>query len=849
VRRQLSAIVVALAALAAAPTALAAEQRTTLSAGESIPRERCDQRLLEGEPGVATQRFEPSTGGLLTAALEGTRFSDWDLALFDRDGRLLGASNGFGAAERALARVAPGSTVTVQACRRFGSESDVPLTLDVFEVPRHDGGTPAQLVEVAIGDEADHQRLEATGLDVTHDHRIPGPGVDEPGYAKVVLYSPLERVRLMQAGFAPTTVIADMRGADLADRTRELRAADVGIASALPSGRETYREPQDYAAELKALAEANPGLVRKVTLPLPSLEGRPIEGVEIAAGVNRSDDGRPVYVQLGLHHAREWPSGEFPLEFALDLVQRFNAGDDRVTPLLGRVRVVILPLMNPDGFAVSRAAGPMPGADDDDDLTIGLALSDAGAYKRKNCRPNAPGDPTPCAARTSQGVDLNRNYGAFFGGDGSDGINRAAQNFRGAGPFSEPESEAFHRFSSGRQITNVISNHTFTDEGVFLRQPGFQADFFPENAAGEDISPDEAGMKELGDAMGLATGWESALGWKLSDITGATEDWNYFAQGAFGYTPEGRGPNFHANYQDWVVAEYEGKGALAGRGVREAFLLGAEQAANPRDHSVIAGRAPPGRVLRLTKRFDTRTSLEGIVVDDTLDTTLTVPGSGIYEWHVNPSKRPLFAEPGEAWEMTCETPDGTVLDRVRVDVGRGRRVERSFACVAADVGTASCDAPRRRVGPRSLDRVRLGQRRRTARQAYRGREGRRRSVERFCLTGRGSLRVGYPSRGLLRTLARRERGRVRSRVVLILSSSPAHRVRGVRAGSSRASLRRRFPRARRIRVGANTWHLVRGRRARLVYKVRGRRVGEVGLADARLTSTRRGAVRFLRSFR
>ena len=49
-------------------------------------------------------------------------------------------------------------------------------------------------------------------------------------------------------------------------------------------------------------------------------------------------------------------------------------------------------------------------------------------------------------------------------------------------------------------------------------------------------------MKALGDAMAAATGWTSELGYAtLGDITGATEDWNYFAQGTYGYTPEARG--------------------------------------------------------------------------------------------------------------------------------------------------------------------------------------------------------------------------------------------------------------------------------------------------------------------
>ena len=71
---------------------------------------------------------------------------------------------------------------------------------------------------------------------------------------------------------------------------------------------------------------------------MTSLEGRPIQGIEIAADVDATDDGRPVYVQLGAHHAREWPSAELPMEFAIDLVENYGT-DSRITALLDDVRV------------------------------------------------------------------------------------------------------------------------------------------------------------------------------------------------------------------------------------------------------------------------------------------------------------------------------------------------------------------------------------------------------------------------------------------------------------------------------------------------------------------------------
>jgi hypothetical protein len=207
--------------------------------------------------------------------------------------------------------------------------------------------------------------------------------------------------------------------------------------------------------------------------------------------------------------------------------------------------------------------------------------------------------------------------------------------------------------------------------------------------------PDETNMRNLGDAMSDATGWTSELGYEtLGDITGATEDWNYFAQGTYGYTPEGRGPNFHANYQNMVVTEYVGDAAHAGLGVREAFLRAGEAAANPALHSVIEGSAPPGATLRLTKEFDSPTcqpscSNPTLFVRDVLETTLTVPdaarASGEYSWHVNPSSRPLV--PGEVWTMSCQAPGGNESSTtVAINRGETVRVDWIGACERAVVG-------------------------------------------------------------------------------------------------------------------------------------------------------------------
>jgi hypothetical protein len=350
-----------------------------------------------------------------------------------------------------------------------------------------------------------------------------------------------------------------------------------------------------------------------------------------------------------------------PMELATYLVK--NAADARVKQLLDKVRVIVAPVVNPDGFEVSRSA------------MTDQAIGETFAYKRKNCRADAGADNVPCALRLMQGVDLNRNYGAYWGGVGSSST-ASAQDYHGPAPYSEPESEAIHKLSQTRNIVTIISHHTYTDEGVWLRQPGFCM-VKPEGACSDtaDVVPDEAGMKALGDAMGQASGWESLLGWKIGEITGATEDWNYFAAGAYGYTPEQRGSNFHPAHAEAVVGEWPG--------VREALLRAGEQAASLAGHSVVSGLARPGKILRLKKAFDTPTSVEGTVVKDTLDYTLTVPASGEFTWHVNPSTRPLATAP-ESYVLTCEEPGGAVLQTKAVTVARGKVARMSLGCGLED---------------------------------------------------------------------------------------------------------------------------------------------------------------------
>ncbi len=554
-------------------------------------------------------------------------------------------------------------------------------------------------------------QLRALGLDVTEDVTATA--------ATVLADSDADRRALRATGLPVATVVDDY-GARLrteaAGGTARPRALGATTRSGLPSTRTSYRTPAETQGDLDGLVAGHPGLVRRVVLPRRSIEGRAITGVEIAQNVGRVDDGRPVYVVLGEHHAREWASAEVAVELALDLVAR--EADPRVAALLANLRIVVVPVVNPDAFAYSRGT------------TAGGQLNPAAALKRRNCRAVAGDSGAGCARH--RGVDLNRNYGEFWGGAGAS-TSPDDDTYRGSGPWSEPEAAAVHELTQDLPVTGVQSLHNVA--GLVLRPPGFRA---------LGPAPDEPGLKALGDAMAAATGYDSQFGYQLYDVNGATEDWNYAAQGAYGYTIELAGarpgdPDFQGTYQTHVIDQYLGRAgtSAAGKGVREALLLAAEEAADARDHMVLRGRAPAGATLTLDRRFDTVTAprctdsfaadacgptAPALAVPDHVSATLTVGDGGSFTWHAGPSTRPFVRKSGgrETWTLSCRRPGRstpTVTKQVFADRGQTldvdpcdvlslpRRRSASSAVAASRVSVRGVSDTRARV--RRDRRVRL----------------------------------------------------------------------------------------------------------------------------------------------
>lgn len=509
-----------------------------------------------------------------------------------------------------------------------------------------------RLVTVDTPTRGDKDRLQQLGLDLT-EHA----GHD---YVEAVLHNAADLSALTDAGFEHDVRIPDLiaRGIEIAE-INEAYAASVD-ESPLPSGRTGYRTLDDFNADMTMLAEENRGLVKKFKLKRPSLDGRPVYGVEISQGVRKPNQGEPTFLLMGVHHAREWPSGENAMEFAFDLVQNYGS-NARITRLLKQARVVVVPVVNVDGFDLSRTDGEyvdLRGANEYDPLGgTGSILATPGmAYMRKNCR-LVDGQDTPDGSCTAVhatpggfglGVDLNRNYGGFWGGPGAS-TTFADPTYRGPKAFSEPEIQNVQDLVTSRQTTMVISNHTFSN--LILRPNGVNPTTVGPDGLPVGNAPDEAGLKRLGAKMAANNGYANIHGWELYDTTGTTEDYTYNATGGYGYTFEIGENEFHPPYPE-VVDEYLGAGEYAGRGNRAAYLVALEHAVDREFSGVLSGKAPKGATLRLTKTFRTPT-WEGSFKDG-IDTAITVGRKGSFEWLVNPSTRP--AVESRTYEQLAEEP-------------------------------------------------------------------------------------------------------------------------------------------------------------------------------------------------
>ncbi len=200
------ALAAAAAPAAATPTLIGVDppQLMTLTARGALDRD-CTVARQDGAT-VHHQWIAPADGELAVRLTGARDTGDWDLAVFETiSGKRVGSSAGFGADEIVTLTVGKGASLALQACRRSGAANRIVLRtqltrLDLSGVKGQRG--TISLVDVPLADRGALARLEATGLDVTHD-------VDQDS-AKVLSYGDDDLATLRRSGFGVRTVIRDV---------------------------------------------------------------------------------------------------------------------------------------------------------------------------------------------------------------------------------------------------------------------------------------------------------------------------------------------------------------------------------------------------------------------------------------------------------------------------------------------------------------------------------------------------------------------------------------------------------------------------------------------------------------
>jgi Zinc carboxypeptidase len=273
-----------------------------------------------------------------------------------------------------------------------------------------------------------------------------------------------------------------------------------------------YKTYGQINSKLDEFAISRPDLVTPINIG-NSVQGRAIRGVKIqGAGGNRNH--RPTVLINGVQHAREWIAAMTPMYIADQLISGYNSNPG-IRSLMDQVDVVVLPVINPDGYEYSWTTN---------------------RNWRKNRANNGDG---------TFGVDLNRNWGQGWGLNSGSSPSTSSEVYRGPSAFSEPETRALRDyFHANQNIVSTIDFHAYS-----------QLILYPWAFTPTPVMTDGPLFERLGNEMAQSifdvhgeTYLVGQVGIELYLASGASLDWTYGNQGAYSYTielrPDSPNPGF-----------------------------------------------------------------------------------------------------------------------------------------------------------------------------------------------------------------------------------------------------------------------------------------------------------------
>jgi carboxypeptidase T len=279
-------------------------------------------------------------------------------------------------------------------------------------------------------------------------------------------------------------------------------------ANDFPSADSAYHNYSEMNAEIGKLLTDHPGLIAKTSVGT-SFQGRDLPLIKISDNVD-TDENEPEVLFTAHQHAREHLTVEMALYLMHLLLDNYGT-DTRITNLVNSREIWIIPDLNPDGGEYDIATG---------------------SYQswRKNRQPNS--------GTTAVGTDLNRNWGYKWGCCGGSSGNPSSETYRGAAPFSAPETRqvadwiSTRRIDGKQQISVGIDFHTYSE--LVLWPYGYTS------ANGDPLmSADQYNVfATIGQQMASSNGYTPEQASDLYIADGSIDDWAWADQGIFDYTFE-----------------------------------------------------------------------------------------------------------------------------------------------------------------------------------------------------------------------------------------------------------------------------------------------------------------------
>ncbi len=204
-----------------------------------------------------------------------------------------------------------------------------------------------------------------------------------------------------------------------------------------------YLSYSEVMTAIDSMQVLYPGLI-SVKQPISTFltwNGNPLYWVRISNNPAVDQPAKPQMLCTALHHAREPGSVATLLYYMWYLLENYST-DPHIKTIIDNTELYFVPCVNPDGYIYNCTYYPS-----------------GGGMLRKNQRDNLDG---------TYGVDLNRNYGKFWGYDniGSSPAT-SSDTYRGPSGFSEPETQAIKWFTDNHHFKICLNYHTYHNDILY----------------------------------------------------------------------------------------------------------------------------------------------------------------------------------------------------------------------------------------------------------------------------------------------------------------------------------------------------------------------------------------------